>query len=146
MEEGNICLSKIKKRNKNKHEQAKKHKYFLNLNLIRNRNIVKNKEYYNLNDIIQPYYNNHKKNFHNFSLSVLWKKNIVIINKISVPSTIAIQRPHLFESYLIELPIVLKIPAYDFLDQFGKSCVLVKIEEINIMFISDLKDIIIAYI
>ena len=28
MEESNICLSKIKNKNKKKHEQSKKHKYF----------------------------------------------------------------------------------------------------------------------
>ena len=31
MEECNICLTKNKKRNKNKHEQSKKHKYFSSL-------------------------------------------------------------------------------------------------------------------
>ena len=31
MEECNICLTKIKQRNKNKHEQAEKQKYFSNL-------------------------------------------------------------------------------------------------------------------
>ena len=39
MEEYNICLTKIKKRNKNKHEQSKKHEYFSNL--IINKYIVK---------------------------------------------------------------------------------------------------------
>ena len=42
---------------------------------------------------------------------------------------------------MTELPIMLKVPAYDFLDQFDKECVLDKVDEINIIFISDLDDI-----
>ena len=57
MEEWNICLSKTKKRNKNEHEQSKKHKYFSNL--ITNKYIGKICEFYIFKDIIQPYYNNH---------------------------------------------------------------------------------------
>ena len=40
MDECNICLTKIKNRNKNKHEQSKKRKYFSNL--IINNYIVEN--------------------------------------------------------------------------------------------------------
>ena len=47
MEECDICLSKIKKRNKNKHEQTKKHKYYYS-NLIINKYIVRNYEMKNL--------------------------------------------------------------------------------------------------
>ena len=40
MYECEICLAKIKKRNKNKHEKSMKHRYFLS-NMIVNKNIVK---------------------------------------------------------------------------------------------------------
>ena len=40
MEESNICLSKIKNKNKKIHEQSKKHKYFSNLN--KNKNLKRN--------------------------------------------------------------------------------------------------------
>ena len=43
MEECNIRLTKIKKRNKNKHEQSKKHKYISNL--IINKYIAKTLKY-----------------------------------------------------------------------------------------------------
>ena len=56
MEECNICLTKMKMRKKNKHEQSKKHIYFSNL--IMNKYIIKNNEFYKQKDIIQPYYNN----------------------------------------------------------------------------------------
>ena len=42
MEECSICLSEIKNKNKKKHEQSKKHKYFSNL--IINKYIVRNPE------------------------------------------------------------------------------------------------------
>ena len=54
MEECNICLATIKKRNKTKHEQSKKHKYFLS-NLIINKYIVKNNEIDKYKDILQSY-------------------------------------------------------------------------------------------
>ena len=65
----------------------------------------------------------------------------MIINKISVPSVIKIRKPHLFEPNIIELPIMLKIPACDYLDQFSKESVNDKVDEIDIIFISDLNDI-----
>ena len=46
MEECNICLTKIKKRNKNKQNQSKRHKYFSNL--IINKYIVKKMKLINL--------------------------------------------------------------------------------------------------
>ena len=52
MEECDICLTKIKKRNKNKHQQSKKHKDFLT-NLIINKYIVKNNEINSFKDIFK---------------------------------------------------------------------------------------------
>ena len=51
------------------------------------------------------------------------------------------RRTHLFVLSLVELPIVLKIPAYDYLDQNNKDCVNDEVDEIDIIFISDLDDI-----
>ena len=50
MEECNICLTKIKKRNKNKHDQSKKRKYFSNLNI--KKYFVRNTEIKKFKDII----------------------------------------------------------------------------------------------
>ena len=47
----------MKKRNKDKHEQSRKHKYFSNL--ILKKYIVRNSQIGDFKDIIQPYYNNH---------------------------------------------------------------------------------------
>ena len=139
MEERNICLTKMKKRNNNKHEQSKNPKYFSNL--IINKNIVRNIEFCNLEDIIQPYYKNHKKQFDNFSVCVMWKKNDVVLNNISVPNAITLQKPHLFEPSLIELPIEVRVPSLDFLDTFDINCTNNEVYEIVRIFISDLKDL-----
>ena len=69
MEEYNICLTKIKKRKKNKHEQSKKHEYFSNL--IINKYIVKKIEIDKLNDILQSYYDKQKRKFDNLTVCVM---------------------------------------------------------------------------
>ena len=43
---------------------------------------------------------------------------------------------------MIELPNMLKTSTYDYLDQFNKECVNDEVDEIDKMFIYDLKDII----
>ena len=64
MEECVVCLTKTKKQNKNKHEQSKKHSFFLNL--IINKTILKKEESDKFKDIIQSYYDKHKKNLMTF--------------------------------------------------------------------------------
>ena len=53
---------------------------------------------------------------------------------------ITVKKPHLFESNMIELPIVFKVPAYLFLDQLDKEYVIDEVDEINIIFVYDLED------
>ena len=65
--------------------------------------------------------------------------NDVPINMISVPSMITLRKAYLLEPNMIEFPIMLKVPGYDFLDQFDRKSVLDKVDEINMIFISDLK-------
>ena len=101
---------------------------------MRNPRIIKFK------DIIQPYYDEHKKKLDNFSVCVMWKKIEVIIIKISVPSTIILEKPHLFKPSMIELPIVIRVSPFDFLDTFGRN-INNEVDEINIVFISNLVDI-----
>ena len=129
-----ICLTKVKKRNKNKHEQSRKHKYFSNL--ITNEYIVRNPEIDKFKDILLPYYDKHKKKFDTFTVCVMWKKNDVLINRISVPSTFTLQAPHFFKQSMVELLIVVKMPPLDFLDTFDRSCINDEVDEINIIFIS----------
>ena len=138
MEECNICLTKIKNQNKSRHEQSNKHKYFPNL--IINKYIVRKLEIDKFRDIIQSYYDKHKKKFDNFFVCVMWKKNDVLIKKISVSSTTTPEKPHLFKPSMIELPIVKKVSPIDFLDTVDES-ITEGVDEIDIKFTSDLHDI-----
>ena len=70
----------------------------------------------------------------------MWKRKCVVTYKISVPSMITLREPHLFKPSLIELPIEVGVSSLDFLDQFDKEGILGEVDEINIIFISDLKD------
>ena len=75
MYECDICLTEIKKRNKNKHEKSMKHNYFLS-NLIINKHIVKDNEIDKFKDIVQSHYDEHKKKFNEFTVRIIWKKMI----------------------------------------------------------------------
>ena len=139
MEECDVCLTRIKKQSIKKHKQTKKQKYFSKL--ILNRYIVINPEIDKYKNNIQSYYNEPKRKVDDFTVRVIRKKNDSIINKISVPSIIKLRKLHLFEPGVTELPNILKIPAFDFPDQFNEECVNDMVDEINILFISDLNDI-----
>ena len=61
MEECDICQTKIKKRNKKRHEKSMKHRSFLS-NMIVNKYIVKNNEINKFKDFLQSYCDEHKNN------------------------------------------------------------------------------------
>ena len=120
-----------------KHCLTNKHKYFLNL--ILNKYTVRNLEIDKFKGIIQSYYDKHKRKFDEFTVGVMWMEMGVVTKKISVPSMITLRKPHSFEPNMIELAIVLKMPAYDFLHKFDGSCINDEVVEIKIICISDLK-------
>ena len=99
---------------------------------------MRNPEIDNFKVIIQPYYNKHKQKFNNFSVCVMWKTNDMLENKIYVPSTITLQKPHFFKPIMIELPIKVRVTSLDFLDTFDRN-INDKVYETDIMFISDFK-------
>ena len=70
----------------------------------------------------------------------MWKKREVLINKISVPSTITLEKSHLFGPRTSELPLVIRVSPLVFPDTFDRN-VTNEVDEINIKFISDLKDL-----
>ena len=91
MEECDICLTKTKKRNKNKHQQSKKHRYFLS-NLIIKKYIVRNDESDKFKDILLSYYVNHKIKLNNFSVWIIWKTNIEIVREVKLPDKVIIEK------------------------------------------------------
>ena len=136
MKECEIFQSKIKK--KKKHQLTMKHKCFSNLSI--KKYIVRIYEIENFKEIIQQHYNNHKKKLDNFSVTVMCKKNGFVIDKFSVLSTFSVESAIPNNPSMIELPIVLRVPAYYILDQFDKGCVLDEVNQIDIVIVSDLND------
>ena len=136
------CLAKIKKRNKNKHEKSIKHRYFLS-NMIVNKYVVKNNDINKFQDILQSYCDEHKKKFNEFSITIIWKKNDMITNKISVPRTIiTLQRTDMFKPHMFEIPMYVKVSEREFLDIVDRNCAYNIIsDEINRIFLSKLKEI-----
>ena len=69
----------------------------------------------------------------------MWKKNDMHKNRISVPNTITLEKPHLFQPGLIDLPIVIRVSPLDFLDTVENNTT-EEVDEIDIIFTSDLND------
>ena len=140
MYECGICLAKLKKRNKSKHEKSITHRYFLS-NVIVNKYIVKNNDINKFKDILQSYCDEHKKNFNEFTVTISWKKNDMIINEISNPRTNTLQRAHMFKPHMFEIPIYVKVSEREFLNIVDRNCVHnILSDEIDIIFISKLKE------
>ena len=77
-----------------------------------------------------------RKKIDNFTVCVMWKKNYVLIIKISVPSTNTLEKPYLFKSSLIELPKVGRVSPLTYLDTFDRNKNN-EVDEIKIIFIYD---------
>ena len=68
----------------------------------------------------------------------------MLINRISVPRTIIIEKPHLFKPSMIELPIVIRVSPLDFLDTFDRN-INNEVDDINLIFVADLKDMTLSH-
>ena len=65
----------------------------------------------------------------------------MIINKISIPRTITLQRTHVFKPDMFEIPIYVKVSEREFLDIVDRNCAYnMTSDEIHIIFISKLKE------
>ena len=141
MYECDICRAKIKKRNKNKHEKSMKLRYFSS-NMLVNKYVVKNNDINKFKNILHWYCDEHKKKFNEYTVSNIWKKRDMIINKISIPRTITLRRTHMFKPDVFEIPIYVKVSEREFLDIVDKNCAYKIISvEIDIIFISKLKEL-----
>ena len=59
--------------------------------MIVNKYFVKNFDTNKFKDILQSFCDEHKKKFNEFTVTIIWKKNDMIINKISIARTITSQ-------------------------------------------------------
>ena len=79
MEECNFCLTKKSETKINMNYLRNMNIFFSNL--ILNKYVIKNGEIDKFNDILQSYYDEHKKKYNQFRIDIIWKKNVVIIKK-----------------------------------------------------------------
>ena len=116
-----------------------KHRYFLS-NKIVNKYIVKNNDINKFKNILQSYCNEHKQKFNEYTVKIVRKKNDMNINKMSIPRTITLQRPHMFKPDMFEIPIYVKVSEREFLDIVDRNCAYnIRSKEIDIIFRSKLK-------
>ena len=121
MYECEICLPKIKRLNKKKHEKWMQHRYFLS-KMIVNKYIVKNNDIIKFKNILQSYCDEHKKKFNEFTITIIWKKNVMIINKISIPRRTTLRRTNIITPDLFEIPKNVKVSEREFLDIVDRNC------------------------
>ena len=150
MEECNICLTKIKKRNKNKHEKSKKHKFFFS-NLIINNYIVRNEEINRFKDILQSFYDEHKNKFDNFTVWIIWKIENQIVCDVKLPDKVIIEKQYFIPSNINWMPMLTPRDVNRMKEILIGSCVDYSVsfydlgndfcDEISIIFISYLEDI-----
>ena len=82
-----------------------------------------------------------KINFNEFTVMIIGKKNDMIINKISIPRTITLQRTHMFKPVMFEIPLYVRVSERELLDIVDRNCVYNTIsDEIDIIFISKFKE------
>ena len=99
-----------------------------------NKYIVKNDESVKFKDVIQSYYDEHKKKFDDFTVCVIQKNNGLIVEKISVPGIIT------YHQIMMRLTIIRKETACDYLNNYNQVYMIDEVDETVITFISDLKD------
>ena len=114
--------------------------------LIINNYVLKNDEIDKFNDILQTYYEEHKKKFNQFRIDGIWKKSDVFIDKISVPCTITYIQTHMFKPIMEEMPLYVKVSLNELQNMIDRGCEYnIKTDEISIIFISKLKGITISH-
>ena len=136
-----LCNTILQERYKTKHNQTKKQKYFSNL--ILNRYVIQNVEVINFKDVFFPYFTAHTRKSNFFTVSILlrlYDGKHPLNHKVNASNyvTYNIQSEN-YTTYTTEL-------ANDFLQRvksiyFSDECSTIIIPEIEIVFISDPKDI-----
>ena len=109
MEECDICLTKIKKRNKNRYQESKNYNYFLS-NLTINKYIVRNNEIDNFRDILQSYYDMQKKKFDRFAVRIVWIKENQIICEVKLPNGVVMKELWSVPRHIKSIPMNLIEP------------------------------------
>ena len=137
MIECDICLTKIKKRNRKKHEQIKKHKFYCS-NPIIIKDIVNKDEFDNFKDIFKSHYVGHKKKFNSFGVLIVCKMKGAVSNKVKLPSSLVMEKRNTAFGKMPNGECGIR-PCFEYINEYffiDNLC-----DEINTIFITDFKDI-----
>ena len=104
MEKCDICLTKIKKRNKKRHQESKKHKDFLS-NLVINKHVVRNNEIDEFKDILQSYCDKHKKRFDHFAVRINWNKENQVMCDVKLPNEVLVKELWFVPRHINRIPM-----------------------------------------
>ena len=103
--------------------------------------VVKNNDFNKFKDILQSYCDDHKKKFNKYTITIIWKKNDMIITKISVPRTMTLRRTDVFKPDMFEIPIYVEVSKREFQDIVDRNSIYNIIsDEIDIILISKFKE------
>ena len=109
--------------------------------MIVNKYVVKNNDFNIFKDILQSYCDDHKKKFNKFTITIIWKKNDMIIYKISVPHTITLRRTDMFKPVMFDIPIYVEVSKREFQYIVDENCACnILPDEIDIIIISKFKE------
>ena len=137
MEESDICLTRIKRQNRKKHQQSKKHKSYYS-NLIINKYTVRNYENEKFKNTFQPYYDEHKKKFRDFTVWIIFKNNNEVVYEIKLPNNVFVEKKYRIGIGCVTEPLIRIEPCVVYLDILDLEQYLCN--GIIIIFISDPKD------
>ena len=137
MIECDVCLTKIKKQNRKKHKQTKKHKYYSS-SLITNKYIVNKDDIDNFKDNFKSDYASHKKQFNSFCVLIVCKMNGEVIDEIKLPSSIVMEKKYTAFGKMLDGECGIR-PCFEYINDYFFIDNLY--DEINIIFISDFKDL-----
>ena len=114
--ECDICLTKIRKQNRKKHKQTKKHKYYYS-NLIINKFIVNKDEFNNFEDIFKSHYVDHKKKINSFDVLIVYKMNGEVSNKVKLPSSLVMEEKYTAFGKILDGECGIK-PRFEYIDDY----------------------------
>ena len=86
------------------------------------------------------------KRLNEITVCINWKKNELIVYKISVPCTVTCRKQHMFKPDMVEIPEYVEVSSNKFLDIVNRNCVYnIIANDKNTIFISYIKDITLTY-
>ena len=106
--------------------------------MIINKNIVNKDDFDNFKNIFKSHYVSHKKNIDSFGVLLVCKMNGKVTDEIKIPSSLVLETKYTAFGKMLNGECGIR-PCFEYIDDYFFIDILY--DEINIIFISDFKDI-----